>query len=116
MAGAGVFFLATDLAAADLALARDGATATLALPVAAGRCDRGQLRRYSRLWLEGEGGKQAQFYRLRKFVFSLDDEDYDALAGSVLRIPAEKRTILSILKSALLRKPSLLLDAVKLFT
>lgn len=89
---------------------------TAAEAVAAGRCDRGQLRRYSRLWLEGEGGKQAQFYRLRKFVFSLDDEDYDALAGSVLRIPAEKRTILSILKSALLRKPSLLLDAVKLFT
>ncbi|HNY92330.1 MAG TPA: NAD(P)/FAD-dependent oxidoreductase [bacterium] len=89
---------------------------TAAEAVATGRCDRETLRRYPKAWLAGEGGKQAQFYRLRKFVFSLGDEDYDALARSVLRIPVEKRTILSIMKSALLHKPSLLLDAVKLFT
>ncbi len=89
---------------------------TAAAAVAEGRCTSERLRAYSKAWQEAGGSRQAQYYRLRKFVFSLDDADYDALAGSVLDLPEEKRTMMNIFKAALISKPSLILDAFKLFT
>jgi len=89
---------------------------TAAAAIAAGRCDRAFLQAYPRAWRKSQGDRQSQYYRLRKFVFSLTDAEYDALAGSVLALPPEKRSMLNIFKSALIRKPSLILDAVKLFT
>jgi digeranylgeranylglycerophospholipid reductase len=89
---------------------------TAAAAIAEGRCDRERLRTYSKAWQEEEGSRQAHYYRLRKFVFGLDDKDYNSLAKSVLDLPEEKRTMMNIFKAALINKPSLILDAIKLFT
>ena len=88
---------------------------TAADAIAEGRVDRARLQTYSKAWLEENGRQQALFYRLRKFVFSLKDSDYNMVAQSVLALPEEKRTVLNILKSAMIHKPSLILDAIKLF-
>lgn len=89
---------------------------TAAAAVAEGRCDRERLLAYPRAWRKAHGDRQTLNYRLRNYVFSLADKDFDTLARSVLALPPEKRTILRIFKSALINKPSLVLDAIKLFT
>lgn len=89
---------------------------TAAAAIAEGRYDRDRLRAYLRAWRQAQGDRQALYCRLRNFVFSLEDKDYNALAVSVLALPPEKRSMINIFKSALIRKPSLILDAVKLFT
>lgn len=89
---------------------------TAAAAVAENRCDRTRLRAYQKAWQEKSGGRQQQFYRLRKFVNGLTDRDFDALARAVLALPPEKRTLANIFKAALINKPSLILDALRLFT
>jgi digeranylgeranylglycerophospholipid reductase len=89
---------------------------TAAAAIAEGRNDRKQLEPYARAWHAQHGSRQVQYYRLRKFVFSLQDSDFNGLAGSILALPEDKRTMLNIFKAALIQKPSLILDAIKLFT
>lgn len=89
---------------------------TAAAAVAENRFDRTRLRVYQKAWQQKSGSRQQQFYRLRKFVNGLADQDLDTLARSVLALPPEKRTLANIFKAALINKPSLILDALRLFT
>ncbi len=75
-----------------------------------------RLSVYQKMWLAGEGAKLEHFFRLKKFALHLSDSTLDALAESVLKLPFEKRSIINIFRCALLKKPSLILDAVKVFT
>jgi digeranylgeranylglycerophospholipid reductase len=74
-----------------------------------------RLQEYAVLWDEAEGAKLRKFYKLKKFIFNLTDDDLDKLADAVLTIPDGERTILQILKVTLLAKPSLILDAIRVF-
>ncbi len=76
---------------------------------------RKRLQEYADLWDEAEGAKLRKFYRLKKFVFNLTDDDLDKLTDAVLKIPDKERTILQTLKVALMAKPSLILDAIRAF-
>ena len=75
-----------------------------------------RLSEYERLWRQGEGAKLVMSFRLKKFVFSLEDSAFDRLAETTLKLPFEKRTIINIFRQALLKQPSLIWEAVRLFT
>jgi len=74
------------------------------------------LSAYPRRWQHSEGGKQRMFYRIKEFIYKMTDQDLDRTAEMLLDMPLEKRTLLNIFKSAIIHKPSLLLDVVKVFT
>ncbi len=102
--------IVTGMAAAEIA-GRVAAAAITEHDVSAER-----LQEYARLWGEGGGAKMNQFYRLKKFAFTLSDDTLNGLAKATLDLSPEKRTMTNIFKAALINKPSLILDAIKLFT
>lgn len=75
-----------------------------------------RLFEYVKLWNKAEGNKHKVFYKLKKFVYDLTDEDLDKTARMLLDMPMEKRTLVNIFKSALIKQPSLIFDIVKVFT
>ncbi|MBN2410359.1 NAD(P)/FAD-dependent oxidoreductase [candidate division KSB1 bacterium] len=75
-----------------------------------------RLKEYVKLWQKAEGKKNKIFYKLKEFVYNMSDEDLDETARLILHNPKERRTILQLFKTALLKKPSLIVDAIKVFT
>lgn len=75
-----------------------------------------RLSLYQKRWLAADGAKLEQFFRLKKFALNLQDSALDALAETTLKLPFEKRSIINIFRHALIKKPSLILDAVRVFT
>ena len=63
-----------------------------------------------------EFGKNYQrFYKIKEAVHNLTDEDLDYIAEKVLSIPQAKRTLASVFKAAVFKKPALIFDVLKVF-
>jgi digeranylgeranylglycerophospholipid reductase len=107
MTGAGII---TALQAGRLAGQIAGAA------VRSGDVSSARLRAFEKQWRKEEGTRQDHYYRLKNFAFGLNDSQLDSLAEIILKLPFEKRTILNIFRHALFQKPSLLLDAMRVFT
>lgn len=75
-----------------------------------------RLHEYEKKWYRSEGKNHDIFYKLKSFVYQLTDEELDGIARVALDVPLEKRALMTLFKTALIKKPSLLLDAVKVFT
>lgn len=80
-----------------------------------GNVSKKRLTEYVNLWNKAEGNKHKVFYKLKKFVYNLTDEELDNAARILLDMPVEKRTLVSIFKSALIKHPSLIVDIIKAF-
>ncbi len=80
-----------------------------------GNVSRKRLTEYVNRWKKAEGNKHKVFYKLKKFVYNLTDEELDNAARVLLDMPMEKRTLVSIFKSALIKHPSLIVDIIKAF-
>ncbi|RPI03542.1 MAG: NAD(P)/FAD-dependent oxidoreductase, partial [Calditrichaeota bacterium] len=74
------------------------------------------LKDYPRLWHKAEGKNHQIFYKLKNYIYKLTDDELDAIAQAGLSVPLHHRTMLTLFRSALIKKPSLILDAVKVFT
>lgn len=74
-----------------------------------------RLQQYADEWQKAEGKTHERFYKIKKSVYELTDEDLNKTADSVLRLPPEKRTLINIFKSALVRHPRLIVDVIKVF-
>ncbi|MEI7812925.1 MAG: NAD(P)/FAD-dependent oxidoreductase [Ignavibacteria bacterium] len=69
---------------------------------------------YDRQWHESTGKKHEIYNRIKETIYKLTDEKYNTLARSFLKVSEEKRTLGSLIKTALIHQPSLLLDAAKI--
>ncbi len=74
-----------------------------------------RLLEYPDAWYKAKGKNNERFYNIKKAVYTLTDDDLNATADVVLRLPPEKRTLVNIFKSALVKHPALLIDVVKAF-
>ena len=74
-----------------------------------------RLSAYAKEWHKAEGKNNERSYRIKNFVVGLTDKQLNQIAHSLLKIPPEKRTILQILKRALVKHPRLVWEAVKVF-
>lgn len=83
--------------------------------VAQGNVSKKRLNEYVNRWNKAEGNKHKVFYKLKKFVYNLTDEELDNAARILLNMPMEKRTLVSIFKAALIKHPSLIVDIIKAF-
>jgi digeranylgeranylglycerophospholipid reductase len=88
-----------------------GRVATAA--IRAGDVSKRGLQPYEDEWDRTIGKSQRRFYTLKEGVFSLSDETLNELAATTNRLAPEKRTIAGIMTRALLNRPSLLLELVK---
>jgi digeranylgeranylglycerophospholipid reductase len=74
-----------------------------------------RLDEYAREWHKAEGKNHERFYSIKKAIYKLTDDDLNATADTVLRLPPEKRSLMNIFKTALVKHPALLFDVVKAF-
>jgi len=74
-----------------------------------------RLESYAQEWHKAEGKTHERLYKIKQAVFHFSDDTLNEIAATVLRMKPEDRTILNIFKTALLRQPSLILEAIKVF-
>ncbi|GBD93005.1 hypothetical protein BMS3Abin05_00584 [bacterium BMS3Abin05] len=83
--------------------------------VQAGDVSQSFLEKYEKQWYRAEGRTQKIMYRLKEAVYKLTDDDLNKTADAVLSLPEEKRTMVSVFKKALFNRPTLILEALKVF-
>ena len=83
--------------------------------IADGNVSVGGLKDYPKRWQKAEGKNHQIFYKLKEQVYNLTDDEFNAIAAAGLKTPIEKRTMLTLFRAALVKKPSLILEAVKVF-
>lgn len=84
--------------------------------VAAGDVRAKSLQEYPRRWHKAEGKNHQIFYKLKNYIYKLTDGELDAIARVGLSVPLHNRTMLTLFRAALVKKPSMILDAVRVFT
>ena len=62
------------------------------------------------------GKNHERFYRIKEATTALNVNDLNSIAENVLKIPYDKRTLASVFKAAVFRKPSLIIDVLKVFS
>ena len=61
------------------------------------------------------GKNYERFYNIKQAVENLTDDDLNGIAKKVLTIPPNKRTLASVFRAAVFKKPSLIMDVLKVF-
>ena len=74
-----------------------------------------KLQAYPNAMWKDFGKNYERFYSIKQAVENLTDDDLNRIADSVLSIPHNKRTLSSVIKAAVFRKPSLVNDVLKVF-
>ncbi len=74
------------------------------------------LERYPKNLFKGFGKDYNRLYKIKETINKLEDEDLNSIADSVSSIPLNKRSLSSIFKKAVVKKPSLLIDVLKVFS
>jgi len=74
-----------------------------------------QILTYDKAWRDRLGKRHEIFDRIKNGIYNFSDEKFNSIAHAVAKIPMEKRSLGNIFKTALLNKPSLLVDIAKVF-
>ena len=61
------------------------------------------------------GNNHNRFYRIKEAVHQLTDDDLNYIAEKAYNIPEHKRSLMGIFKHAVYKKPSLIVDVLKVF-
>lgn len=70
---------------------------------------------YDKAWHKRLGGRHEVFNRLKNGIYGFDDEKFNSIARSFLKVPPHKRGLGNLFMTALYNQPSLLLDVAKVF-
>lgn len=70
---------------------------------------------YDKAWANRLGKRHEIFDRLKNGIYNFSDEKFNSIAHAFSKVPFEKRTLGNLFKTALLNKPSLLIDIAKVF-
>ena len=73
------------------------------------------LMQYPKRLFKEFGNNHNRFYRIKESIHQLQDDDLNYIAEKVSKIPKEKRTLGSVFKHAVYKKPSLIVDVFKVF-
>ncbi len=70
---------------------------------------------YDKAWRDRLGKRHEIFDRIKNGIYSFSDEKFNTIAKAFSKVPIEKRTLGNLFKTALINKPSLLIDIAKVF-
>jgi len=73
------------------------------------------LKPFQKEWHKVGGKNHDRFYRIKETIYKLSDDDIDSIADAVSEIPEEERTITKVFSKAVFKKPSLVVDVVRVF-
>lgn len=70
---------------------------------------------YDKAWHDRIGKRHEIYDRLKKGIYNFDDEKFNKIAHSFLKVPITKRTLGKLFTIALVNNPPLLIDIAKVF-
>ncbi|HCL00324.1 MAG TPA: hypothetical protein DHW42_09515, partial [Candidatus Marinimicrobia bacterium] len=73
------------------------------------------LKGYQTEWNKTIGKDYKRFYRLKEWTLTLTDKDYEDIAEAFQGLAPDEVTMTKIFKMAVRKKPSLLIDVMKVF-
>ena len=73
------------------------------------------LLEYPKRMRKDFGKNHERFYKIKEATEKLTSEELDSIAEKVLSIPHDKRTLTSVFKAAVFKKPTLIIDVLKVF-
>ena len=74
------------------------------------------LLEYPKRMRKNFGKNHERFYKIKEATEKLTNEELDSIAEKVLSIPHNKRTLTSVFKAAVFKKPTLIIDVLKVFS
>lgn len=74
------------------------------------------LQPYQHEWYKVGGKNHERFYRIKAAVSRLSDDDLNKIAAGIAEIPEAERTITKVFTKAVYRKPSLVVDVLRVFS
>ncbi|HDP68821.1 MAG TPA: NAD(P)/FAD-dependent oxidoreductase [Candidatus Marinimicrobia bacterium] len=74
-----------------------------------------RLTSYQKEWEKTYGKESRRYYRLKDWVMGLTDQDFEDIAAALAKEPPEEITLVKIFKQAVRKKPSLIIDVLKVF-
>ena len=74
------------------------------------------LLEYPKRMRKDFGKNHERFYKIKEVTEKLTNEELDSIAEKVLSIPDNKRTLTSVFKAAVFKKPTLIIDVLKVFS
>lgn len=77
--------------------------------------DLNHILTYDKAWAKRLGKRHEIFDRIKNGIYSFSDDKFNSLAHAFTKVPMEKRSLGFLFKTALLNKPSLLIDIAKVF-
>jgi digeranylgeranylglycerophospholipid reductase len=77
--------------------------------------DLSHLHEYEMRWQKRLGWRHEVYYNIKEAISSFSDETLNNIAESALSLPENKRTVGGIFRTALWNKPSMLIEAAKVF-
>ncbi len=83
--------------------------------IAKGDYSEKQLGAYPKRMFKEFGKSYNLFYKIKETTEKLSDDDLNSIAEKVSNIPFEKRTLTSVFKAAVFKKPSMIVDVMKVF-
>ena len=73
------------------------------------------LNRYIKLCSKDFTSRHDKIYAVKETIQKLSDEELDAIAAKVNKIPIEKISLAKVFTAAIMRKPSLIVDVMRMF-
>ncbi len=73
------------------------------------------ISEYEVKWHKRLGKRHEMFNRIKNGIYNLSDDKYNSIAHSLKKLAPENRTLGNVAKTAVLNKPSLLIDVAKTF-
>ena len=74
------------------------------------------LLEYPKRMRKDFGKNHERFYKIKGVTEKLTNEELDSIAEKVLSIPHNKRTLTSVFNAAVFKKPTLIIDVLKVFS
>jgi digeranylgeranylglycerophospholipid reductase len=74
-----------------------------------------KINLYEKEWCANIGKRHEIYNRLKEGIYGFTDEKFNSIADAFLKAPEEKRTLTHLFAAALINKPSLIIDAARVF-
>lgn len=73
------------------------------------------LNKYTELVQKDFGNRHKKLYKIKEAMSQLSDKDLNTIADKIASIPQKDRSLAKVFTTAMMKKPSLILDALKIF-
>ncbi len=74
------------------------------------------MKSYNKAWEKIGGKSHERLYRIKEAIYKFQDSDLNRIADAIIKIPEKNRNLFKLFSTAVVNKPSLLIDVARLFT